>query len=40
MKEKFGGMMGQFCGMLGGNAQGAGGEDMQKKIFESLDVMK
>jgi arsenite-transporting ATPase len=40
MKEKFGGMIGQFSGMLGGGAQGPAGEDMQKKLFDSLDVMK
>ena len=37
MKEKFGSMFGQLGGMLG---QGESGDDMQKKIFDSLDVMK
>lgn len=40
MKEKFGSMLGQFGGLLGGSAQGPAGEDMQKKLFESLDTMK
>lgn len=40
MKEKFGSMLGSFGSMLGGNASGASGEDMQKKIFEGLDMMK
>lgn len=40
MKEKFGGMIGQLGGMLGGGAGGPSGEDMQKKLFESMDVMK
>ena len=25
---------------MGGGAQGPGGEDMQKKLFDNLDVMK
>ncbi len=33
-------MLGQFGGLLGGGAQGPGGEDMQKKLFDNLDVMK
>jgi arsenite-transporting ATPase len=40
MKEKFGGMLGQIGGLMGGSATGPAGEDMQKKLFESLDVMK
>lgn len=40
MKEKFGSMLGQFSGLLGGGASGPGGEDMQKKLFDSLDTMK
>ena len=41
MKEKFGGMIGQFSGMLGaGGAGGPSGEDMQKKMFEAMDGMK
>ena len=40
MKEKFGGMLGQFGGMLGGPSAGVNGEDIQKKIFDGLDMMK
>jgi arsenite/tail-anchored protein-transporting ATPase len=40
MKEKFGGMLGQLGGMLGGAPSGGSGEDLQKKLFESMDVMK
>ena len=40
MKEKFGGMLGSLGGMLGGGAAGGSGEDMQKKLFDSMDTMK
>lgn len=41
MKEKFGGMIGQIGGMMGaGGAGGPAGEDLQKKMFESMDSMK
>lgn len=37
MKEKFGGMIGQLGGLMGGTPGGGSGEDMQKKMFESMD---
>lgn len=37
LKEKFGGMITQFSGMLG---QGENGEDPTKKIFDAMDAMK
>jgi arsenite-transporting ATPase len=40
MKEKFGSMLGQFSGLLGGDPSGPGGQDLQKKLFDSLDTMK
>jgi arsenite-transporting ATPase len=38
LKEKFGGMISQFSGMMGGT--GEPGEDPTKKIFDAMDSMK
>jgi len=37
LKDKFGGMMGQMQAMMGSNSNP---EDLQKKLFESMDGMK
>ena len=39
LKEKFGGMLSNMGGMMG-QGQGVDPEEMQKKMFESLDGMK
>jgi len=40
MKEKFGSLMGQVGGMLGGGADSMSGEEQQKKMFDALDLFK